>query len=479
MEQPIAVEFTLEELRALFPEVKAEWLGSGRRIRGISTDSRRVLPGSVFVALRGSRVDAHTRLAEAFAAGAAMAIVEQRSWRQFPADWQRFPCVPVVNPLQALGQLARLHRLRFRIPVVAVVGSAGKTTTKELIAAVLARRFRVLATPGNFNNQLGVPLTLLQLRPEHQVAVVELGTNSFGEIARLVQIACPTHGVVTALGAEHLEFLGSVDGVVQEETALLRALRDTGGMAILPAWEPALRQYHSERTLWFGLSPAPDVVVWAESIQPRVFPMPVRLSYGGALSVLELRLPGQIGVRAAAAAAAVAWALGVDAESVVGALSEFAPESTHGYARMAIEHIPPGVTVLNDTYNANPLSMHMALQVLQDFPARGRRIAVLGDMLELGAAAGAAHREVLEHAQRVAEWVFVLGEQFRACAHGQPKVCVCSTHEEALQRLQEVLQPGDVVLLKGSRGMRMEAIVEQWRRQADAVPSDAVDLAHL
>lgn len=467
------------ELQQLFPEAVG-LVAAEERFEGLTVDSRRPVPGGIFVALRGRSLDAHTKLPEAFAKGASLALVEQALWRHAPADWQVYRCLPVVSPRRALGELARRHRERFRLPVIAVAGSAGKTTTKELIAAVLQKRFRVLKTPENENNQLGVPLTLLRLGLEHEVAVIELGTNSFGEIARLCQIVQPTHGVVTALGEEHLEFFGSLAGVVREETALVRFLRARNGGVILPAEEALLEPQPGEVT--FGT--LPEATVWAEaSVGEEGYPF-IRLHYGAEVRSCQLRIPGSAGVRAAVAAAAVAWMLGLDADSVVAALSEAVPQSSgHGYGRMVLLEFLPGVRVLNDTYNANPLSMRVALETLRLLPCRRWRWAVLGDMRELGHATEEAHRRVLEQAQRSADVVCVLGQAFAAVAPAYPAVRVFCSHEELAEYLRQRVQAGDVVLLKGSRALAMERILQLWRdnrgEHSHAVPSGTLDMENV
>ncbi|MEN3027061.1 MAG: UDP-N-acetylmuramoyl-tripeptide--D-alanyl-D-alanine ligase [Chlorobiota bacterium] len=470
------------ELRSLLAEAVEE-VAEEESFRGLTIDSRKPAVGGIFVALRGRTVDAHTKLPEAFAGGVKLAIVERRSWIQFPAEWhQRYRCLPVADPLKVLGELARLHRQRFALPVVAIAGSAGKTTTKELLASVLATRFRVLKTAGNENNALGVPLTLLQLRSEHEVAVVELGTSSFGEVARLCQIAQPTHGVITAIGEEHLERLGSLRGVQQEETALVRYLQSRSGMAVLPAGSGLEREYPGMRT--FGMTPEADVV--AEVAFNADGHALLRLRYGAEHCECQLRLLGPAGARSAMAAAAAAWMLGLSAEEIAQGLSAYEPQpSQEGYARMVLMQLPNGIQVLNDTYNANPLSMRVALETLRQLPCSGRRWAVLGDMLELGLALEEAHRAVLQQALESAEVVCVLGDAFARVAANCPDVYVATSHEELAERLWREARPGDLVLLKGSRGMAMERVVGLYQRRVgigkgdNAVPSGAVDLEDL
>jgi UDP-N-acetylmuramoyl-tripeptide--D-alanyl-D-alanine ligase len=479
--EPCIPDFVVHgwQLQRLFPGAETV-VAAQERFEGLTVDSRKPVAGGIFVALQGRRVDAHAMVPAVFASGVRLAIVAQTAWRHFPADWQHYRCLPVASPLKALGELARWHRRGFAGPVVAVAGSAGKTTTKELLGAILARHFRVLKTPGNENNQLGVPLALLQLRPEHELAVLEIGTNSFGEVARLCQIAEPTHGVVTTIGEEHLEFFGTVAGVAQEETALVRFVRSRGGVAVVPLGEPFLEPQPGEVT--FGLTP--EATVWAEAEFLEDGHPLVRLHYGEEVGVCRLGIVGKAGVRAAVAAAAVAWALGVPLREVVAALSQYVPAaSAEGYGRLRLERLPNGVMVLNDTYNANPLSMRAALEALSLLPCAGRRWAILGDMLELGVAAEELHRAVVELACRVADVVCVYGEHFSAAAAAYPEVIVCASHREIAERLLQEAHAGDVVLLKGSRGMAMEKVLELYHQGlmqgSYAVPSGDVDLEDL
>ncbi len=457
------VEWTGEHLHRLCPEA-ANRVAPEEVFRGVTVDSRQPALGGIFVALRGRRVDAHSKLPEAFAGGVSLAIVEQPLWHHFPADWQHYRFLPVASPLKALAELARLHRQRFRIPLVAVVGSAGKTTTKELIASVLAQRFRVLKTAGNENNLLGVSLTLLQLRPEHEVAVIELGTNSVGEIALLCQSVQPTCGVVTAIGEEHLAGLSSLEGVVREEATLIRFLRRAGGRVILPADEPLLLPADGEMT--FGPTPAADI--WATGSLDGEGGTVVRLRYGGQSIECRLPLVGTAVARAAGAAAAVAWVFGLSAEEVRRGLCAYRAESAEqGPARMLLVRLPNGVRVLNDTYNANPLSMRMALETLGQLPCAGRRWAVLGDMQELGDAAPEAHRAVLARARAQADVVCLFGEHFAALAAEFPDVLVFASHEEIAEYLWRWGRPGDVVLVKGSRALAMERVLVLYRQRLD------------
>ncbi|MCS6965805.1 MAG: UDP-N-acetylmuramoyl-tripeptide--D-alanyl-D-alanine ligase [Candidatus Kapabacteria bacterium] len=470
------------ELQHLFSG-NADGIVAEETFQGVTVDSRRPAVGGIFVALRGRMVDAHTKIPEAFAGGVRLAIVEQRMWVFFPAEWhQRYRCLPTADPLKALGELARLHRQRFTTPVVVVAGSAGKTTTKEMLASVLGRRFCVLKTEGNENNSLGVPLTLLRLRPEHEVVVIEMGTSSFGEIARLCQIAQPTHGIITAIGEEHLEYLGSLAGVLREETVLVRYLQSHGGTVVLPAGSGLEQEYSGAWT--FGLTPEADIAAEV-TYDGEGYPV-LHLRYGGEHCHCRLRVLGPAGAHAAVATAAVAWTLGLGLQELVEGLSTYEPQSSgQGYGRMLLVELPNGVRLLNDTYNANPLSMRVALETLRQLPCSGRRWAVLGDMLELGSAVEIAHRAALEQARESAEIVCVLGEAFARVAAGYPDVHIFASHEELAEQLRREAQPGDLVLLKGSRGMAMEYVLNLYQQRVGAVKgsyavsSGALDMEDL
>jgi len=429
----------------------------GIPVGGISIDSRTVGVGEAFFAIRGHRLDGHAFLADAAARGASCLVVHT-----VPDDPPvNAPLVLVDDTTRALGRLAAWHRARFTLPVVAVTGSNGKTTTKELIAAVLGTRWNVLKAEGSFNNQWGVPLTLLKLGIEHGAVALELGTNRRGEIAALATIADPTVGVVTTVAAVHTEFLGSVEGVRDEKAALVRTVK-AGGAVVLNADDPRVASMAREsaaRVITYGGAPSADVR--ATDIADGAQGVQFTLELGGARHPVALGLWGRHNVTNALAAAAAGLALGLSPEEIGRGLA-----ATRAMKGRCVWRAAGDVLVLDDTYNASPSSVRAALDTLVTRRDGRRLIVVLGDMLELGAASEDAHRQVgrLVAALPAHEFVGVgpamalAVEAARAAGIGA--VQHCSTFEDTVAHLLKRLAPGDLVLVKGSRGMRMERVAD-------------------
>jgi UDP-N-acetylmuramoyl-tripeptide--D-alanyl-D-alanine ligase len=461
-------EFALEEVLAATGGEIAR-LGDRARFRGVATDSRRLRPGELFVAIKGDAHDGHEFLADAAARGAGAVVVE-RSYAERP-----LPCGMIVvrDTLAALGDLAAFHRRRHRARVVAVTGSNGKTTTKEMLAAILERAFgagRVLRTTGTQNNLVGLPLTLLRLAGTEAAAILELGMNGPGEIWRLAQIAEPDVGVITCVAPAHLEGLGSLHGVAEAKAELYRRLRPSA-IAVVNADDPlvaASARVFPGRKIPFGT--ADPVAIAARGIVDRGLEgTEFRLVVERHDVPIRLAVPGRHNVTNALAAAAAAHALGVDLATVEAGLEAFQPPGM----RMEVTQLPTGVTVLNDAYNANPASMAAALRTLAASRGR-RRIAVLGEMRELGAESERAHRELggAAAAARV-DALFLLGERSAdvlagAEAAGLPveRITVAGSHGELAARLAEFCRNGDLVLLKGSRGAAMEEVLRHLQRSA-------------
>jgi UDP-N-acetylmuramoyl-tripeptide--D-alanyl-D-alanine ligase len=423
---------------------------------GVTIDSRTAEHGDVFFAIRGAHQDGHAFVAHARARGATAAVVTR-----VPPDLTvgpEFGVVLVEDTTQALQRLAAVQRRRFTGPVVAITGSNGKTTTKELTALVLGTRLRVLRPPGSFNNQWGLPLTLLGLDAAHQAVVLELGMNAPGEIAALAQLARPTVGVVTTISAAHLAGVGSLDGVQAAKGELVEAV-PADGLVVLNADDhrvAALADRARARVVTFGEGPGADVRVAGLSATPAG--LSFTLHAGGQSAMVELPLAGRHNALNAAAAVAVGLALGVALSPGAAVLAQARPVKGRLVWRDA-----GGVRVLDDTYNANPVSMRAALDTLQDGGAAGAHLwVVLGDMLELGTHTEAAHRDV-------GSWVAALpvagfaavGPAMRAAAAtataaGAREVVTFDTPEQAALHVATRVAPGDRVLVKGSRGMQME-----------------------
>jgi UDP-N-acetylmuramoyl-tripeptide--D-alanyl-D-alanine ligase len=427
-------------------------------VTGVSIDSRTLIVGDAFFAIVGHRLDGHAFLGEAAGRGAACAIVHALP-DDVPAN---VPTVLVEDTTRALGRLAAWHRAKFPVPVVAITGSIGKTTAKELTAAVLATRFNVLKPASSFNNQWGLPLTLLRLTSEHQAAVVELGTNQRGEIAALAAIASPTVGVVTVVAPVHTEFLGSIDGVREEKAALVRAL-GADGIAVLNADDPRVASMAREcagRVVTYGVSTAATVRAVGDVTDGETG-LRFALEVGGRRVPVALTLGGRHNVTNALAAAAVGVALKLDLEDIARGLGEARAAARRGQWVVAGD-----VTILDDTYNASPTSVRAALEMLSA-RRRGRRaVVVLGDMLELGATTDEAHREMGRAMAALPADEFVGVGRAAALAveaartAGIAEAYHAKSCEDAVAHLVKRLAPGDVVLVKGSRGMRMERVVD-------------------
>jgi len=429
-------------------------------VRRVCTDSRQTQAGDLFFAIEGDRFDGHDFVAEVARKGAAAVVIERRKELVAPPSCA---AVLVDDTRRALGLMAAAYRKDFSPAMVAVGGSNGKTTTKDLIAAVLARKLTTLRSDASFNNDVGVPLTLLGLESPHQAAVLEVGTNHPGELAPLVRMIEPRFGVITHIGREHLEFFGDVAGVAEEEGCLAEMLPPEGRMFINGdnEWTDRIAQRTracvvrvglGERNGWRARNVRPDtrgVTFRADAPQA---------DYGGEY---RIQLVGRHQVTNALLAMAVGAELGVNREEIAKGLAECKP------ARMRLqlsEH--RGVRVLDDAYNANADSMLTALQVLTDLPCKGRRVAVLGDMAELGATSEAAHAEVGRRAAELGVGqLFAVGRMAPVLARaardaGLGRVMEFADVDTAAAALKAFLKTGDVVLLKASRAARLERITE-------------------
>jgi UDP-N-acetylmuramoyl-tripeptide--D-alanyl-D-alanine ligase len=450
-------------------------------------DSRLATPGALFIALPGERVDGHAFVAAALDAGARGALV-RREWalqqaERLPAkalllDMAQPPAsidaqAPVLlltdDPLVALQRAARAKRLRARATVIGITGSVGKTSTKELTAAVLHSRFGTLKNPRSYNNEATMPLSLLQLSADHDVAVLEMGMWATGEIALLCDLARPSLGVVTNVGPSHLERLGSLEAIQRAKGELPRALPPTG-TAILNVDDPRVRAMADETpaaVFFYGLDEAADLK--AESIQSRgLAGIAFTARHCGERVPVELPLLGRHSVYTALAALSVGLRLGMDWEAMLAGLNS-AEIGQRLVARPGLH----GARIIDDSYNAAPASVLAALDVLAELD--GRRIAVLGDMLELGSFEEAGHRQVGRRAAAVADLLVVCGPRARAwigpeaLAAGMRPAAVLEAEENAAVAalLRPLLGSDDYVLIKGSRGQAMESIVTALQRPPD------------
>jgi UDP-N-acetylmuramoyl-tripeptide--D-alanyl-D-alanine ligase len=446
-------------------------------------DSRQVASGDLFVALRGETHDGHDFIAEALRRGAGGVLaarlaglageywlLDARQGRGNQAiresgNQQVPPLVIMVDDtLAALQRLAGYWRDKFAVEVIGVTGSVGKTTTKEVIAAVLGRRFRVLKNEKNLNNEIGLPLSLLQLGPEHQKAVLEMGMYARGEIRLLCQIARPRLGVITNVGPTHLERLGSIEAIAQAKAELVESL-PADGCAILNGDDPHVRQMATRTPATvFIYGQEHNFDLWADEVSSHGLEgLSLRLHYGREAISLQAPLLGAHSVHTVLAAAAVGLIAGLTWEEIVSGLRHV-PEQL----RLLVVPGQNGATLIDDTYNSSPASALAALNLLAEMP--GRHMAVLGDMLELGNYEAEGHSLVGRRAAEVAAALVVvgprgrlIGEEARAVGMPAEAVYLAADNAAALAILQGLLQPGDFVLIKGSRGMAMEAIVNALR----------------
>lgn len=449
-------EFTLAEV-CQATQGSSEQQTSRYKFSSVSTDTRKIAPGSLFVALNGERFDGHDFVEEAVRKGASGVIVS----RNIQVETET-AVITVRDTRKALQDLALFHRRRFGIPVIAITGSNGKTTTKDMTAAVLASRFPVLKTEANFNNEIGLPLTLLNLTAEHHAAVVEMGMRGKGEISELAGIALPTIGVVTNVGESHIERLGSMAAIADAKAELVEAVGKDGFVVLNGDnnYVKAMRSKTTARVAFYGMSNEADVRASDIASQD-----------GGTTFIchttnqefpVQLTVPGRHNVYNALAAIAVGLELGLTPNEIKRGLLSF----TTGKMRLHIEQ-RDGLTIINDAYNASPLSMAAAIETLGDI-GRGRKIAVLGDMLELGEFAEAAHTQIgIKLAQQNVDALVTVGALGRYIAQGAQQAGVvliksCENHDAAKAVIKEIIKPGDTLLIKGSRGMQMEKILEMF-----------------
>ncbi len=458
------------------PHVRAVNLADDTPVASVVTDSRTAGHGDVFVAFRGTRVDAHDFVVDVCARGALCCVVEQRWYRRNAAAASGLPLLVVKDTMKAYGAIAREHRARFDVPVLAITGSNGKTSTKEMTAAVLRTKYRVLATEGNFNNHIGLPATLLRLAPEHQVVVTEMGTNQPGDIAYLCEIAHPTHGMITNIGRAHIEKLLSREGIAAEKKFLLSSL-PADGIALLNADEPLLRSALPRRVrrIRYGTRKDCDVRI-ADVTLDRSGRAQVRIEapeFAARPITLRLQAVGRHAAYNAAAALAAGFAFGCGVQKMKAAL-----EAVESYDKRLQIRSVRDIAVINDTYNANPDSVLAAIDLLQQLTIEGERCVVLGDMLELGKAAKAEHEALgASLAASGIPYVLTYGRQARAinrAVRGVAKVAMHFTDKEALcATLDALLAPGDAVLIKGSRGMQMDDIAAHLLRSDTSEEADA------
>ena len=422
---------------------------------GVSTDSRSVNEGEIFFAIRGENFDGHQFVESAFRRGAACAVVDRQS---DVGTYRRRPFVVIGDTTKTLGGLAHVYRKKFNIPFLAVAGSNGKTTTKEMIAKVLASRYSVLSTEGNLNNHIGVPKTLFRLDGRHEIAVIEIGTNHFGELGNLCSVLGPTHGLITNIGREHLEFFGNLAGVARAEGELFDAM-GSSGTGFVNADDPRIGRLAKllRRKVSYGFRAGGVRGKLAAFGTDGCAAFEVKQRGRRAFAV-GLRTPGLNAAENALAASAVGLYFGVPASDIARVLGRFAGVGN----RMEVLRVG-GLTILNDTYNANPESVLSALRTLELMSTTGKKIVVLADMLELGGASRSEH-ELIGKALNTMEFdcLMTYGPMAR---HIHEKAAIRARRHfdrktTLSKRLADVASSTDIILVKGSRGMKMEEVVK-------------------
>lgn len=456
------MNFILKEL-LLIKNCRFEYVGSQKkldhRIDGVSVDSRTIRANEIYFALRGENHDGHNFVEQAFANQAMASVVERAWWKNNRAKIADKPVFLVDDTLKALQESAHAYRKKFSLPVLGLTGTNGKTTTKEMIAAVLENLGAVCKTEGNLNNHIGLPLTLFKLEAQHRALIPEMGANHFGEIARLCEIAEPGMGLITNIGHGHTEFFGNLEGVARAKMELFEYLK-RGGVGFINIEDPLIVKHAPglKKKVTYGFKEEADI--FGEKLAPDEFGHP---QFKVDDTVIKLQLLGSHNVINALAAVAVGAEFGIELDKIKSAL-----ENIHLPAKRMEIIKRKNVTILNDSYNANPESTLAALATLRDIPATGKRIFVLGDMLELGEQAGEEHARIGKSLKQFGVTVFLAyGAETKAAVKAAQEIGkeIYAKHFDSKiklsSELKNLLKEGDVVLIKGSRGMRMEEIMER------------------
>lgn len=424
----------------------------------VSTDSRNIKQGDLFVPLVGEKFDGHDYISPSFEKGALGSLTQKDTG----VCCDRV-LIKVSDTLKALRDLAAYYRQKFNIPFVGITGSVGKTSTKDMVAGVLQRGFRVHKTQGNFNNEIGVPLTVFGLDPSHEACVVEMGMSGFGEISRLTSIVKPDIAIITNIGLSHIEKLGSKNNILKAKMEILEGLNEKG-LVILNGDDSllfGLKGLLNYRTVFYGLEEGMDYQGY-NVVSLGEHGSTFDINIGNREYSVKIPVPGLHNIYNALAGIAAGIELGIPPEEIIKGIEEFVP----GKMRLnIINH--NGLKIINDVYNASPQSMEAAINVLKDISAGNRTVAVLGDMLELGEISEKAHFDVGKYAvSNGINYVAAVGEYRDNTAGGaidagakKDNVFVFNNNNEAASFLKYFLKPGDVLLVKGSRGMKMEEIV--------------------
>jgi UDP-N-acetylmuramoyl-tripeptide--D-alanyl-D-alanine ligase len=453
------------------------------RLAGVSIDSRTLRAGELFIAIHGPSHDGHDHVAGAFERGALAAVVAVAKVGQFP-DAIQTKCIAVDDTFVALKQFARAVRETWGGKIAGITGSVGKTTTKEILAALLGARFRVLKSEGNFNNEYGLPLTLFKLDESHEAAVLEMGMSRRGELARLAEISRPDVGVVTRVSPAHLEFFSSVDEIALAKRELIEGLNGKDSTAVLNADDPRVVRFAAfapGRVLTYGIEQPANYM--AENIEDRGA-LGTTFDFVGpqGRARVDLALPGRhvIANALASMAAASVWGIGMAEARAV--LPKLRPPAMRG----ELLRFSNGAALINDSYNSSPAALQAMTALLAATPGFRRRILAAGEMRELGTTSAQLHREAGVYAAQTAavDWIIGVDGNAAQMIEGAASAGIPREHlkffqssEEAAHFLQEQFQPGDLLLVKGSRGVKMERIVEALLAQHGA-PGSAAEVRH-
>ena len=433
---------------------------------GIATDSRLIKEGNLFVALKGDKFDGHDFIEAVLKAGAKGIVAQDEEKIKKVATGRKFVVIKVADTLTALGDLAHAWRKRFNVPVIGLTGSSGKTSTKEMIASIISRKKNILKTEGNLNNLIGLPQTIFRLTDQHDLMVLEMGTNTRGEIRRLTQIAEPDFGLITNIGPAHLAGFGTMNAVREEKSDLILNMPPSG-VAIINLDDKAVAAVAEQwpgGKVTFSMSPNADVTV--RDIEKHGSKgIGFLLVIGGNTQKVDMKITGLHHVYNAMAAAAVAHAVRMDEKTIAEGLAAFRPIS----GRMETVKLRNGVFLLNDSYNANPASVREALMALRDLKSSHNGFVFFGDMLELGAASEEMHRKIgMLIATIGVNALFLQGDYSSITAAGAKEgglapenIFFLSDKENGIDYLKAHLKKGDWILVKGSRGMKMERIVTE------------------
>jgi UDP-N-acetylmuramoyl-tripeptide--D-alanyl-D-alanine ligase len=455
------MDLLLDEIRSI-KEVAFDFRGSDkdrkRKARGISIDSRAIRPDEIYVAIRGENHDGHDFVGQAFEKRAAAAVVAANWWRNHGGSFSGKPVFVVFDTLAALQKLSNHHLSKFSVPVLALTGTNGKTTTKEMVAAVLSKSGSVCKTQGNLNNHIGVPLTIFNLNKNHKYLVTEMGANHFGEIKALCEIAEPGYGLITNIGHGHVESFKSLDGVAQAKMELFDYLASSG-TAFVNLDDPLISKHLPKLKTRIDYGFRDEARVFGEVLEPGE-------DGHGRMRVqketISIPLAGEHNLSNALAAVAVGLEFGIPISDMRAAL-----ETVQVPGKRVQIHRVGGTLVIDDSYNANPESTLAALKLLNGTPAKGRRIFVFGDMLELGDLARMEHAKIGEALPiHDVDVLFAFGPQsahaVEAARKANPKMTAehFEAKAELISRLQDTVRQDDILLVKGSRGMRMEEVLE-------------------